>query len=375
MASCSVKNNDLSQKTIISGKVVNFDRNNLEVTLSVNRPGLGQESIVTQLDSTGNFIDSIDLYIPTDLWIQYKTNFLVLIHPGDSINVVFDGESWQRPEILQSIQFSGDATSTNQAAAKFQQMYFSSSLYSDWDAKAKANKEYNIDQYVCYLDTMQQRNLELLQNFIYEVSPNEETRVWAQTFIGEDYYDALSFYPDDHLRTNNLKRDEWAVPVSYFNPLLKRLPVTESMLISGYALSSFVNRYHYKYAINNVRDEIERQKLFPDKKNMTPAIWDSLLVHGIIKYTPDTLLRQLVLAEHFSQRLQISDVSLFDKYKSIVDTHIQEPFLKKPLYESYNRVKSQIENPQIASDAILKQFEGTSVDKMREFKFQVRQLV
>ncbi|NQT27372.1 redoxin family protein [candidate division KSB1 bacterium] len=373
LVSCSVKKNEkyqIPQKVIIAGKIVNVDPEKLEVKISANQPGFSQKTIITKIDSLGNFSDSLEIYTPTDLWVTYKTNFLVLIHPGDSVNVIFDGKFNQRPEILKSIQFSGDASDINHDAAKFQQMYFSSPMYTNWDAKTKAAREYDVDQYISYLDTTQQKKMELFQNFLHEVAPTEETIIWAKTYIEEDYFDALVMYPYQHSQLNNLKRDDLKIPSSYYDNLLKRLPISESMLISGYALSSFVNRFHYGYAMKNVRDELEKQKLFIDGQNIPPATFDSLHVYGIIKYTPDELLRQLVLTELFNQRLETSNVSLFENYKDIIDTYIQVSFLKKPLYDLYNKVKSSLEDPQIASDAILKKLNGSSVDQIMENIFK-----
>ena len=88
---------DTSKEVIIAGKVLNHDANNRKVQLSVNRLGLGSLQIRTDLDSLGNFHASFESYVTTDVWVLYKTNFLVLTHPGDSIHVVFDGTPNYRP--------------------------------------------------------------------------------------------------------------------------------------------------------------------------------------------------------------------------------------------------------------------------------------
>ena len=93
LSSCSTNEKSLEtpKKVIIAGKVLNSNFENRIVKLSVNRLGLGSLQIQTNLDSLGNFHTSFESYVPTDVWILYKTNFLVLTHPGDSIHVAFDG--------------------------------------------------------------------------------------------------------------------------------------------------------------------------------------------------------------------------------------------------------------------------------------------
>lgn len=362
------KNSDYSvpKKVIIAGKVNNLDPGNRDVGLYVNRPGLNQLVISTKVDSAGHFHASFDIYTPTDVWVQYKMNVLVLVQPGDSIYVEFDGHPNQRPQILETIQFGGDGVKVNQDAAKFQKMYFSDPIYTDWDEKSRTKKTYDVDQYVLYLDTLQQRIDTLFQKFMAEVKPGKVVEIWAKTYIEEDYYDALSFYPMEHMMANDSLRGKWSVPDGYYDALLNRLPIEKDMLVSGYALVNFVNRFHYGYARKKIWEEdANKQYTTPEGFTVGPAeIMDSLTVYGIIKYTPDTLLRQMVLTELFAQNLENSDVRLFEKYKHIVDQYVVEPFLKEPLNEMYTELKHRIENPVLATDALLKKLENTSAQQL-----------
>jgi len=370
IASCTKNENnfEIPKQVIIAGKVLNFKKDNPNVHLSVNRLGLGSLQIHADLDSLGNFSTSFKSYIPTDVWVRYNTNFLVITHPGDSINIVFDGKTRRRPAILKTIKFSGDAAQTNQEAAKFQKMYFSNPLYRDWDAKDKSVKDYDLDQYELYLDTLQQRISDLYNNFVEEVSPNEEIQIWAKTYIEEDYYDALAFYPNDHKQKNNLTNKEWIIPSSYYNKLKKRLPITQSMLMSGYALSNFINRYHYNYVRVNLWAEEENQKYMTDNGYIVAPsnVMDSLKVYGIIKHTPDSLLKQMVLTELIRQNFDKSDIKLFEKYRNVIESHIKEPFLLEPLLEKYNQIKERLDNPQIASESMLKKIANSSAKQIMD---------
>jgi len=351
----SHKNYDKKEQIIISGKVLNFNPDNPNVHLSVNRLGFRSIQIIEHLDSLGNFRASFYSYIPTDVWIYYKTNFLVLTYPGDSIYVEFDGKSDKRPELLKSIKFSGNADKQNQNAAKFQLMYFSNPIYYDRDAKEKAAKELDTTEYVTYLDSMQTIRNNLFNQFITEVKPDEETKIWAKAFLDKDYYDALSSYPYKHQRANKLKETEWSVPVTFYEPFKNRLPISESLYISGYALSSFINRYHYNFVLVQVFEELKsiRSKTNIISTEDSRRIFDSLYVYGIIKYTPDTLLKQMVLTELFSQNFDKSDIKLFENFKDVAESYIKRPFLKEPLFERYRKIKERLENPQVSPDAKL----------------------
>lgn len=353
------------KQVIISGKVLNFNPENKIVSLYVNLLGLSSMQVDSELDSIGNFLASFNIYIPTDVWLTYNMNFLVLVHPGDSIHVEFDGSMLDRPDILKTVKFSGDAANVNQDAAAFQYMYFSN---HDHVSKKSAKKEYDSDKYILYLDTMKQKRRQIYENFISEHNPNEESKIWALTYIEEDYYDALSFYPSDHLAANNLNCKIWNVPISYYNPLKNRLPITKPMLISGYALSGFINRYHYYFVRNNIWEEEANKKLINAQGVITGPtnIVDSIIIHGIIKYTPDTLLRQMVLTEMFVQNFENFEIGSFEKYRSLVDLYIKEPYLKEPLYELYDKTKERIEHPDISMDAVLRMMDSSSINQIMD---------
>ena len=119
-----------------------------------------------------------------------------------------------RSELLKSIDFGGNRAKTNQYAAKFQQMYYSDELFTNWDRKQKAVKDYDSDQYLQYLDTIQQKSRELYDRFVAENHPDEESKKWALLFNESDYYRYLSWYVRDHREANNIGWDNgWDVPI------------------------------------------------------------------------------------------------------------------------------------------------------------------
>jgi thiol-disulfide isomerase/thioredoxin len=370
----------VSQQIIVTGKIDNYDPEK-PIVLGVNRLGFSSEQITAGTDSLGNFTATFDSYIPTDVAIFYKTNFWVLLHPGDSLFVHFDGEKDNRPELLESIRFGGDVAKTNQDAAKFQLMYFSNPLYFDWDKKNRAVKEYDTDQYSLYLDTIRQQGKEIFDRFVSENSPNEETKIWALAFAEDSYYTQLSFYAKDHRTANNLGgliregddfnlKNDWDVPKGFYNSLTDRLPIDSSLFISAYALNSFADRFK-SYVTDNMR-ETE-----PDSTSVFVVLpggsWvssseksDSIAIYNTIKFVQDPLLLQIMLTNLFSRRFDSQNITAFEQYRELVDTYIKEPFLKEPLYQKYLQTKSRIDNPDIYSEAVLLNVANSSVNQVMD---------
>ena len=367
---CPLVNAQIDQtpkKVIVSGKVLNFEKGKETVDLTINFIGVPRKTLYAQLDAHGAFQISFEAYIPTDVLIQYRTNFLLLVHPGDSLHIEFDGKLSNRMDILASATFSGDASEINREAALFQKMYYSSPLYWDRNAQQKAVKEYDVNQYQCYLDTFRTNCKILYDHFLKDVNPKDETKRWASVLLEETYYDNLAFYPQDHKSANDLQSKDWDVPVSYYNSLTERLPISEFMFISGYAMEGFINRFHYKYVSPNLwNEEANKQYKVDDAVFAPTSVLDSLNIYGIIKYVPDKLLRQLVLTELISEYIERGDVAFFENNRKVFDTYILEPFLKQPLYDLYEQKKKSIENPRFSTKTILNTLQSLSIKNVMD---------
>src|SRR5690554_1597982 len=141
ISSSSDKHKDYTtpKKVIIAGKVDHRDKDMKYVSISLNRPGFDNLSKNAILDSSGNFQTFIECYIPSDIWIDYKTNFLIVADPGDSVYVTFNGNVANRPELLETVTFSGTNAKSNEDVAQIQKMYFSTSTIKELDKKARTN--------------------------------------------------------------------------------------------------------------------------------------------------------------------------------------------------------------------------------------------
>jgi len=359
---------DEPQKIIVAGKIDNYDPNR-EVRITVNNLGVERKSTVAKVDSAGNFIVTLDSYIPVDAWIQYKTNFLVLLYPNDSLFVRFDGKCDDRPELLESIRFGGISAKTNQDAAKFQQMYYSNEIYYDWDKKQRTVKEYDVDQYLQYLDTLQQKGKKIYDQFVAENHPDEESTKWAQLFIEGDYYYYLNWYAKDHREANNMGWDNpWDVPKGFYDKLCNRLPIEPSMFISAYVLCQFPD-YFKSYVFDKLRDRStgDGWGYIPGGiiAGSTPIV-DSLVIFSTIEFVTDPLLRQIMLTHEFDKNFNNQDIDVYEKYIDVVNMYIKEPFLKEPLHQRYLQTKFRIENPQIYTEATLKEAANLSVGQIMD---------
>jgi thiol-disulfide isomerase/thioredoxin len=339
------------RKVIISGKVLNFKDVKMQLKVEVNRIAFSPETIEPDIDNLGNFSFSFTSYIPSDITIKCGQNFYVLIHPGDSLNIIFDSRD---RDLLKSIRFSGSASKSNQDLAAFQDMYFTNSLNTDYSSQLKALKDYDTNDYLAYCDSIRSKKNEIYKQFLLKYSPNDETRNWISTFLENDFYYNIAWYPTMHTQIDNLNQKQFNVPVSYYNKINEMLPITKSKLACTWAINLFINYYFYIYIFNNIKDLNSK------------GVSDSLIIPGIIKLVPDDLARQLLLTYKINQDLKFMNINDFEKYKDEITKRINEPYLKEPLFQAYSKIKDELENPRIAADAELSNYDSLSIKQIMD---------
>ena len=334
---------DNPQTIVLAGKIDNYDPN-WQVIVGVNKIGLVPELMTAKTDIAGNFVATFESYVPLDVSISYKTFFWVLLHPGDSLFVKFDGKCNDRFELLKTVDFKGDADMTNRYAAIFQKMYFSNEIYYDWDKKRRAVKEYDVDQYLQYLDTLRQKNKNIYNQFVAENHPDDESKKWAKLFSEKDYYHYLGWYANNRRQMNLDHR--WKVPKGFYDSLCTRLPIEPSMLIGAYLINDFSEVFEH-YVNDRLKDRETGFRWFvsPEGKlDGSPAIVDSIQIFGTIEFVSDPLLRQIMLTMIFDRHFEKRNIAVYEQYLDVANKYIMEPFLKEPLTQKYLRVKQKIEN-------------------------------
>jgi len=343
---------DKPQKVIIIGKVKSFDNQNKQIKLVVNKLCFRSEEISINIDSLGNFSTSFYSSIPNDIYLYYGQRFAVLTHPGDSIFIEFDGQ-----DLLETVKFSGSAAKTNQDVLEFQKL-FNSYYHNSIESKENTLKEFDTEKFLIYLENEKTEWNKLYNEYLEKNTPNEEVKTWILTELKSKYFYDYSFYPLMHKHINNLEENEWNVPENYYDNLINIAPINKPELINVEAINGLVNQYLHFYAMNKAT--IDNKIAIKKDSVMNQDKWDSLFISGIIKYTPDSFLRQMVLTEFFTSQLGASVVNLFEKYRFLIDEHIQESYLKEPLFEMYEKVKKNLLNPEIASNAILQKIDSSS---------------
>lgn len=344
------------ERVVIAGKVSNPDADVLYLKASPNRVGfLECETEQAVLDNDGRFCVSFNTYISTDVWITYKANFLVMVHPGDSIYLEFDGSPKDRLDVLETVKIEGSNAINNRLAVSFQKLWFSEKHYSNAHKVRDAQENFNGEQYKSLCDSIYKLDSYSVDSFIVANNVSDEFKRWATNNIKLGYYKDLLMYPGYHRSLNKIKARDWSVGADYYNFFEPNFTLTPDDFISAFAIRFFINfyaTYHYELLLPKF------SHLIGSSNKNDHHFMDSVYVDGLINLTKDSMLRALVLTENFSQSLEVSDVKNFEKHEAVIQKYITQPYLKEPLYRQYNAIKESIKNPKIEVEDRLKKFEG-----------------
>jgi thiol-disulfide isomerase/thioredoxin len=342
LSSCT-KNPEIQKKEeiIIAGKIINYDKGSGKniLTIYINDNGRAtQLNYPTKIDSTGNFNVKFERFYPQDVMIAYKTNFRVIVHPGDSLYVEFNGQTRQRTEIFETVKYSGDAAILNSQLSKYLKTYFETRPSSK--VIHENEKRLNADGYKTFQDSIKIAREIHLDQFIKENNPSRELKNWINSNIQYAYYEQLLDYPDRHKKFNKLPRD-WKINEKYYDFVDTIKPLNLSDLICSDTrgfINRFLNNFVWKIAWHNA-----------DSISKTNA--DSLIFHKILELSPQNgLVKQLTLNEFINSRLSKYEILFYEKNRIKTIANISETFLIEPIYEHYAEIKTILDKPVLADD-------------------------
>jgi thiol-disulfide isomerase/thioredoxin len=335
---CATSPLQTAKPVTIAGKVVS-PKANASISLSINRIGFEQEEMIVPVDAAGNFVFRFSTYVPTDAWIEYGGNFLILFHPGDSLYVELDGQARGRDALLATVKFQGSAAAINQQAALFQKMYYASPLYlQDYRDKENKIKRSAPDEYMRHCDSLRNMAIDFQESFVKKEKPDAEVATWSRIFVEQSYYVSAAYYPGNYRAAHGLTRSEWDVPAGYYD-FLSRYYNVEKSLISGDGISSYVSKYTYQYIRAKTETEVKALK-----RSVSPQEEKSILFQNIVRYSKDPLLKEASLCFALNGLLEESAIKTFEDNRGLIDKHVTQAFLREPLLKKYQQKKMEVES-------------------------------
>jgi len=342
---------------LLSGKIKKYDRS-IPFTAHVQRLGLPSLQVNIDVDSNGTFSQSIPIDLLSEIYLVYKTSFVILLQPKDNLKLIFDGDKNSMAKVLESIEYAGDHAKTNQDISTFFKIYYSDArLFKMWEEQLKSFKEMEIEEYKSHIQNRLKIATDIFQAFDASYHPNDECKSWIRTDLKNKYFDDLGHYPMNHREQNNFLPFDTTqvVPAKYFEQLKEWLPLTTEQLKNTQTLNAVASSfYFYLYELMAKEGKLPKDiDIIPSGGILGPTkVVDSLMINSTIDIVEDPLLREIMLTTAFSRSLAKQSVNLYENNYAIIDKYITKPYLKDQLFNIYKQTKTEIETPIPLNEAL-----------------------
>lgn len=345
------------KEVTVTGTIKNFEKypDFDIVNLNVFNIGLSKsETFCSKIDSNGNYKIKFPIYFQQDVSISHRTWFQFLVHPGDSLNINFNSDIDNNVDIYDNLNFSGDASESNTQLAKYLKIYWAN--YLSQDDNFKYNKLLATSDFISFRDSIKNVMNERRENFIKEVKPTEEVKLWTYWNVEADYFNELLIHSYFYRNYNNLKLQDWNYDDTYYSFLHTLDKFDEKILINtsmSYLLSNYVFGFY-------LHDKLVQKK----DSTVSFAEFDSLLIFNIINYKTSNIIKQVMLTNCINWDLEKRSISQYEKNRNLLEENINKPYLIKPLKDNYRKVKEFLNNPKISSKAILDSIQTSDVSEI-----------
>lgn len=312
---------------IISGNILNLQvyPHIKEVTLTI--PGFkGDETVVTtKINESGQF--AFEFYPKTKREVQlYPIEDILVIQPGDSLHIIKDFKD------IGNSSFYGDKADLNHQISKFRGRYL---------GRYPTNYKQPYFDFKNSCEEEKTRNYQRLIEFQEKNPCTDEFNNWAIKLIELDYCTALFHYPFQHLlRSKNELKDSSAY-FSFVENLEDK--IDNSIVMSGYFKTS---EQYVSYQLTILKRKYHQQI---EKKDTVV----DLMIDDLFSSTRNNYLAQFSLRTFLNISLNTNKTDWIDNYSELINTKINDSFLRNNLQEHYDRINEFNNNPKRFSDAIL----------------------
>jgi thiol-disulfide isomerase/thioredoxin len=336
-----VKKQDKTQNstlTVITGNVKNLDvyPNTKEFTVELLDFRSKKTTFKDSIKSDGTFKIEFDLYKTQDL----KVNPLVgeiIANPGDSIHLEIDFKD------IGNIHFLGDNKKSNNDLNKYL-----NSNYSVFEFSNRATRKMNLVTYKNFCDSVKSIAENKRQEFIKETNPSSSIKTWTKDYINIDYQKSLLNFPHYIAYKSKIKYQDLDIPNDYYN-FLENIETKFSDSIINSNIYGLLSIYTGNFAQSTINDT-----------TLSMDEYITTLMNSLINNHRESYFRQILIGNVFYQNLNRNDLDFFTDNKTILENNVLEPSLKIPLNYYYNKLKKQLDNPEINSNAILTKLKGTA---------------
>lgn len=296
----------------IAGKIINFSSlpPRDQISLLVNHLFEDPQEIVQTISQSGHFNFKFIVPHHQDVYLSYRQDIPVIVHPGDSIHVTLDAND-NNLIIPDFIEFSGDRRKENDDL----QAYFK---YRNSKELLSSKREYQIKNtsstlFITILDSLRSVKRKVISDFLKRRHVSRDAINWIR---GEEESEYLSTLFSYSLRQAVIRESPGVF--DFFNRQLEH-PIDKKSLINTQASRFLIFLHLQKCAPDELFGKLTPQAV-SDQRDMLTCI--------NILHESDDFTRQLVLTQYFTFAIEANKFQYWQKYYGkIISTHLKEPYL------------------------------------------------
>ncbi len=333
---CAQKNNnsDLPKRAVISGVIQHLELNpsTKEVSVEVRDYRDRNTSFTSTINNDGTFKIELTLYATQD--IESSIFGKLLLHPGDSIFVKLDFRDDSYAE------FSGDRSIDNTLLHKF--------LLKNDDETYYTKNKIDIYSYKAYCDSLYERDLAEFDEFSKKEKPSEEVALWIENQMKIKYYGSILSYPNYYFQWYDKGAyTNWVDSTQFLTRVENEFGNYGNVCMNSEFYELFENYFDRKYS-SSEGDEVNINLNISESLDTTNFQQiEVAYVNYIALCSGNTGM--------FDCSIDLSDSTIY--MKDIIYSVIKQPFIRQPLFDFYNVIKSNTDNPHYATDAVLEKMD------------------
>lgn len=332
------------KKTIITGKIKKYKPNGKyqQINLYIPRPeNIRQEIHRVDIAPDGTFAIPFELAFPQEMTLDYKARTFVLVNPGDSISLNFNGTTWNEKKLSQKIKFSGDNAKKNKEWADFRSTYLSVGEDDIYDAQKKMD-------FNAFCNFRLRYKIEIANNiskFSKERKPSKELIEWLKNKNELEYFRDIIFYPKAHAYYNRLIEEEVLLSSAYYDCINTIPEILWVDLSNASSLGTLVSNTR-----SVIATEVRRDTAIKNSDT-----WHKLFSKGLktSNFSKSSLFFQLILSQRALTLININELAVYQKYyEPLVKEYVKHPYLTDNISKKLKEKLFYDKNPSIFSEKV-----------------------
>jgi thiol-disulfide isomerase/thioredoxin len=329
------KTEPFSQPTPVTivGKILNFSEHQDKKTIQFMFIDILSEDFknkTVELDETGHFRLEVMVACPQDFYLEYGRMISLFCSPGDQLYLEIDPDASNDLSFIRKVE--GNASDIIRHIQLFLDMLPSKS-YTGLQANENI-KNMTFDVYTNYINQRDKVYLTYLKNFIQLNETDSLFRRWAYSYIKYGALEDLMRYSWNHPLLNEINKDTFQLPATYYAFLKTNKEETYDMLTMQRV--NFLNELMH-YSTTQPRDSL-RKVLILTKNNQ--LIEGYQVIRHMIEANTIGVTRELFLTRFYLLLLKGMQLNLFESLYT--DTYTTNPLFLDEIITTHDKLKAYL---------------------------------